>query len=67
LTSHLIFDLTCEFQTTAFLQKMAREIDLEQISSSGDTYDGEIVRLERDPLKPVFDPMRRKLHIPRSA
>jgi hypothetical protein len=63
LISHLVLDLTGAFQTTAFLQKMAREIDLEQISSPDDTYDGEIVRREREPLKPVFDPMRRKLHI----
>jgi len=46
---------------------MAREIDLEPVPSSENKYDGEIVRREREPLKPVFDPMRRKLHVPLSS
>jgi len=52
--------------TTAFLQKMAREVNLEMLSSD-DSYDGEIVRGQRQPLKPVFEPMRRKLHLPRTS
>jgi hypothetical protein len=67
LISHLVFDLTHAFQVAAFLKKMAGEIDLEQISTSDDTYNGEIVCTAREPLKPVFEPMRRKLHVPGSS
>lgn len=45
------------------MQKIALEIDLEQMPTSDDKDNGEIVRREREPLKPVYDPMRRKLHV----
>jgi hypothetical protein len=67
MISLCVIDLTCALQTTAFLQKMALEIDLDKMPSSDDNYNGEIVRREREPLKPVFDPMRRKLHLPLSS
>jgi hypothetical protein len=46
---------------------MAYEMDLEKMPNSGDTFEGEIVSPKREPLKPVFEPMRRKLHLPVSA
>jgi len=55
------------FQTTAFFQKMAGEIDWDTGSKpdvNGALLEGQISREEREPLKPVFEPMRRKMHIP---
>jgi hypothetical protein len=46
---------------------MAREIDLNAISKDevdGEQLEGQISRSHREPLKPVFDPMRRKMHVP---
>ncbi|KAK7888145.1 hypothetical protein LTR67_009022 [Exophiala xenobiotica] len=46
---------------------MAREIDLDAISQTdadGSQLEGRISREQRDPLTPVFEPMRRKMHIP---
>jgi hypothetical protein len=54
-------------KTTAFLQKMAREMDLEKMPNSDDAFEGEIVSSKREPLKLAFEPMRRKLHLPTSA
>jgi hypothetical protein len=54
-------------QTTAFFQTMVREIDLDAISQTdadGCQLEGRISREQRDPLTPVFEPMRRKMHIP---
>ncbi|EXJ80479.1 hypothetical protein A1O1_08624 [Capronia coronata CBS 617.96] len=52
--------------TTPFFQKMAREVDLDAISKvEGDgKLEGQISRTDREPLKPVFEPMRRKMHVP---
>jgi len=53
--------------TTAFFQTMAGEIDLDAISKAdvnGALLEGQISREERGPLKPVFEPMRRKMHLP---
>jgi uncharacterized protein len=52
--------------SSAFLKSMAKDVDLNRISRD------ELGRLEgyvqregrREPLKPVFDPVRRKLHVP---
>ena len=63
---HLWFHL-CSVKTTAFLQKMACEMDLEKMPNSDGTFEGEIVRRKREPLKPIFEPMRRKLHLPASS
>ncbi len=52
---------------SAFLQKMARDIDLEKKSAYDEDFEGHVVRQQREPLKPVFEPMRRKLHIPASS
>jgi len=46
---------------------MARDVDLEKKSTSADDYEGHVVRQQREPLKPIFEPMRRKLHIPTSS
>jgi hypothetical protein len=54
-------------KTTAFLQKMAREMDLEKMPNSDDAFEGGIVSSKREPLKLAFEPMRRKLHLPTSA
>ncbi|KAK5032206.1 hypothetical protein LTS07_001929 [Exophiala sideris] len=57
----------CARAATAFFQKMARDIDVDAISrTDGDGFhlEGQISREERQPLKPVFEPMRRKMHIP---
>ena len=54
-------------KTTAFLQKMACEMDLEKMPNSDGTIEGEIVGRRREPLKPVFEPMRRRLHLPASS
>jgi predicted alpha/beta-fold hydrolase len=64
---HRLWSRLYSAKTTAFLQKMACEIDLDQVPESDDTFEGEIVRSKREPLKPVFDPMRRKLHLPTST
>ncbi|KAJ9612527.1 hypothetical protein H2200_004124 [Cladophialophora chaetospira] len=56
-----------ERATTAFFQTMARDIDLDAISKTdvnGAPLEGQISRGDRQPLKPVFEPMRRKMHIP---
>ncbi|KIW26878.1 uncharacterized protein PV07_06672 [Cladophialophora immunda] len=53
--------------TTAFFQTMANDIDLDAISKTdgnGAQLEGQISRGERQPLKPVFEPMRRKMHVP---
>ncbi|KAL6242686.1 hypothetical protein RBB50_010332 [Rhinocladiella similis] len=53
--------------TTAFFQTMARDIDLDAISrtDADDTQlEGQISRDQRTPLVPIFEPMRRKMHIP---
>jgi len=53
--------------TTAFFQQMAGEIDWDTGSKpdvNGALLEGQISREEREPLKPVFEPMRRKMHIP---
>jgi hypothetical protein len=46
---------------------MACEMDLEKMPNSDGTFEGEIVRRKREPLKPIFEPMRRKLHLPASS
>jgi len=53
--------------TTAFFQTMARDIELDAISKTDvddAQLEGQISREERGPLKPIFDPMRRKMHVP---
>ncbi|KIW17315.1 hypothetical protein PV08_04507 [Exophiala spinifera] len=53
--------------TTAFFQTMARDIDLDAISrtdADDAQVEGQISRNNRHPLVPVFEPMRRKMHIP---
>ncbi|EXJ79722.1 hypothetical protein A1O3_08005 [Capronia epimyces CBS 606.96] len=53
--------------TTPFFQTMAREIDLDAISKSEgneEQLEGQISRADREPLKPVFHPMRRKMQMP---
>ncbi|KIX10601.1 uncharacterized protein Z518_01685 [Rhinocladiella mackenziei CBS 650.93] len=53
--------------TTAFFQKMAHEIDLDAVPKTdvnGVQHEGEISRQQREPLTPIFEPMRRKLHLP---
>jgi len=59
--------LTDVAKVSAFLQTLARDIDLEKISSSDDGYEGHVVRQQRHPLKPQFEPMRRKLQFPSSS
>ena len=52
-------------QTTAFLQEMANNVDLDKYSrDEADPHVGQITRQERKPLKPVFNPTRRKLAMP---
>ncbi|ETI23039.1 hypothetical protein G647_04835 [Cladophialophora carrionii CBS 160.54] len=56
-----------ERASTALFQAMANDIELDSISKtdvSGAQLEGQISRAEREPLKPVFEPMRRKMHIP---
>ncbi|KAK5945380.1 hypothetical protein PMZ80_002585 [Knufia obscura] len=48
--------------TNAFFQKMAREVDQEHYSKNHPLPEGEIVMAKREPLRPWFDPMRRKMH-----
>ncbi|KAJ9663547.1 hypothetical protein H2198_000813 [Neophaeococcomyces mojaviensis] len=50
--------------TTAFFQKVAREVDFEHYSRNHPLPEGLIRREEREPLRPWFDPMRRKMHLP---
>ncbi|KAK5089917.1 hypothetical protein LTR05_000084 [Lithohypha guttulata] len=49
--------------TEAFFQKIAREVDFDHYSRSHPLPEGEIRRFKREPLRPWFDPMRRKMHI----
>lgn len=49
--------------TTAFFQAMARDVDAEHFSKVHPLPEGEIRRFKREPLKPWFDPMRRRMHI----
>lgn len=49
--------------TTAFFQKMHREVESEHYSKSHPLPEGEIRSDQRAPLRPWFDPMRRKLHL----
>jgi hypothetical protein len=64
---HRLWSRLCSVKTTAFLQKMACEMDLEKMPNSDGTFEGEIAGRKREPLKPVFEPMRRKLHLPASS
>jgi hypothetical protein len=64
---HRLWSRLCSVKTTAFLQKMACEMDLEKMPNSDGTFEGETVGRKREPLKPVFEPMRRKLHLPASS
>lgn len=61
-------DFSSPRQTTAYFQKMAREVDLESFSQPQDfdqaDLEGRIARPQREPLVPVFQPMRRKMHLP---
>lgn len=50
--------------STAFFEKMAQDIDLHRYPKADESLEGRIARQEREPLKPVFEPMRRKLHLP---
>ena len=49
--------------STAFFQKMAREVDFEQIPPKAAVLEGWVSRQDRDPLRPVFQPTRRKLDL----
>jgi len=49
--------------TTSFFQKMAWDVDQEHYSKNHPLPEGKIVMANRDPVKPWFDPMRRKMHI----
>jgi len=49
--------------TTAFFQKMARDVDQEHYSKHHPLPEGEIGMVKRDSVKAWFDPMRRKMHI----
>jgi predicted alpha/beta-fold hydrolase len=50
--------------STAFFQKMVREVDFEKISHEDASLEGWVSRQDRDPLRPVFQPTRRKLDLP---
>lgn len=50
--------------STAFLQKMARNVDFESIPHEDAALEGWVARQDRDPLRPVFQPTRRKLDLP---
>ena len=50
--------------STAFFQKMAREVDFEKIPHEAAALEGWVSRQDRDPLRPVFQPTRRKLDLP---
>jgi hypothetical protein len=46
---------------------MAKDIELDSISTTkvdGELLEGKISLQNREPLKPVFDPMRRKNYLP---
>ena len=49
--------------TTAFLQHMVAEIDLNSPAKLDGSFEGQISRRNKEPLMPVFEPTRRKLHI----
>lgn len=49
--------------TTAFFQKMASDIDFEHYSRNHPLPEGEVWKYKREPLKPWFDPMRRRMHV----
>ena len=52
-------------QSTAFLNKMAKDVQLDKVSRDEvGLLEGYVQREKRESLKPVFDPMRRRLHIP---
>ena len=56
---------TNKHQAVAFLQQMQKDVDLDQYSrDKAGPYFGEITRQGRKPLKPVFNPTRRKLAMP---
>jgi predicted alpha/beta-fold hydrolase len=50
--------------STAYLQKMAREVDFNSIPHEDAALEGWVARQDRDPLRPVFQPTRRKLDLP---
>jgi uncharacterized protein len=50
--------------STAFFQKMAREVNFDKISHGDNELEGWVSRQDRDPLRPVFQPTRRKLDLP---
>jgi hypothetical protein len=51
-------------QSTAFFNEMAKSVQLEKISRTDiGLLQGYVQREKREPLKPVFNPVRRKLHI----
>ena len=58
--------LTSVQQAAAFFQKMVEDIDLDhRPTQNGDLeLKGHVSRDQRKPLKPVFEPMRRKLDFP---
>lgn len=49
--------------TEAFFQKMAREVDFDHYSRNHPLPEGQIRREKREPLRPWFDPMRRRMHV----
>lgn len=49
--------------TEAFFQKMAREVDFDHYSRTHPLPEAQIRREKREPLRPWFDPMRRRMHI----
>ena len=56
-------------KTTAYFQKLVQQMDLNSFSmpenvAGGADLEGRISRPKREPLKPVFEPMRRKMGIP---
>lgn len=52
-------------QSTTLLQKMADEVQFDQVSRTElGALKGHVPREERKPLRPYFDPVRRKLHFP---
>lgn len=49
--------------TTAFFQKMHHEIDFDSLQKIASLPEGQISRPPKEPLRPWFDPMRRKMHL----
>lgn len=49
--------------TTSFFQKMAREVDSKHYPRQHPLPEGEVRSEKREPLKPWFDPMRRRMHV----